>query len=105
MAIVAELAYNNAILQYGAAMSGRQNDSPTRPGDDGRATAVSARSTPSSPTASQNLEQPAVLRVDDTPANLVALEAVLWPLDVRMVRACSGREALEHVEREAFAAV
>ena len=33
----------------------------------------------------------AVLLVDDRPANLVALEATLAPLGVRMVTAVSGR--------------
>jgi signal transduction histidine kinase/CheY-like chemotaxis protein len=52
----------------------------------------------------QNGEQPSVLLVDDTRANLVALEAVLERLEVRLVEATSGREALEHAERETFAA-
>ena len=36
----------------------------------------------------------AVLVVDDTPDNLLAVEALLAPLDVDVVRAASGREAL-----------
>src|ERR1700736_6569513 len=48
---------------------------------------------------------PAVLLVDDTPANLVALQAVLESLDVRTVEARSGAEALELVQREPFAVV
>jgi PAS domain S-box-containing protein len=48
---------------------------------------------------------PAVLLVDDHPPNLVALQAVLDPLRLRLVRATSGPEALEHLEREDFAAV
>jgi response regulator RpfG family c-di-GMP phosphodiesterase len=40
------------------------------------------------------LERPAVLIVDDHPSNLVALEAVLDRLPVRIVRARSGEEAL-----------
>jgi signal transduction histidine kinase/DNA-binding response OmpR family regulator len=43
--------------------------------------------------------------VDDTPANLVALAAVLLPLDVRLVEARSGAEALLCIEREPFAVV
>jgi signal transduction histidine kinase len=38
---------------------------------------------------------PNVLLVDDNAANLVALEAVLEPLDLRLVKALSGREALK----------
>jgi signal transduction histidine kinase/DNA-binding response OmpR family regulator len=49
--------------------------------------------------------QPSVLLVDDTPANLVALAAVLTQLNVRMVEARSGEEALRHVQREPFAVV
>ncbi len=39
--------------------------------------------------------QPKVLVVDDTPANLVAMKAVLKPLGVEIVEAASGPEALE----------
>jgi signal transduction histidine kinase len=46
-----------------------------------------------------------VLVVDDTPANLVAMGAVLEPLDVRVVEARSGTEAIEIVSREPFAVV
>src|SRR5580700_6670848 len=46
-----------------------------------------------------------VLLVDDVPANLVVLEAVLGPLGVRLVHAASGAEALEHAASESFAAV
>jgi len=46
-----------------------------------------------------------VLLVDDQPANLLALEAVLDTLGVNMVRAVSGPEALEAVARQDFAAV
>ncbi len=51
-------------------------------------------------------EAPAsVLVVDDTPANLVAMQAVLQPLGVRIVEARTGVEAIEAVEREDFAVV
>ena len=40
---------------------------------------------------------PAVLIVDDRPANLLALEAVLGPLKLRLIRAASGREALKYL--------
>ena len=46
-----------------------------------------------------------VLVVDDTPANLVALGAVLRPLGVRVVEAHSGPEAIDCVAREPFAVV
>ncbi|HEV8246556.1 MAG TPA: response regulator, partial [Polyangiaceae bacterium] len=45
----------------------------------------------------------AVLLVDDTPSNLLALDAVLGPLGVRTVTARSGREALGYIVREPFA--
>lgn len=47
--------------------------------------------------------RPAVLLVDDSPANLLALSAILESLDVELVEARSGAEAVAHVEREAFA--
>lgn len=50
-------------------------------------------------------QTPSVLLVDDTPANLLVLEAVLGPLGVRLVRAASGAEALECAAKESFAAV
>jgi signal transduction histidine kinase/DNA-binding response OmpR family regulator len=46
-----------------------------------------------------------ILLVDDQPANLLALEAVLETLGVDMVRAVSGPEALDAVARQDFAAV
>jgi signal transduction histidine kinase/DNA-binding response OmpR family regulator len=57
----------------------------------------------SEPLPSSRPESAAVLLVDDTPSNLLALEAVLAPLGVRTVSAGSGEEALRHVEREPFA--
>jgi signal transduction histidine kinase len=50
-------------------------------------------------------ERPSVLVVDDTPANLVALGAVLQPLDVHVVEARSGPEAIERASEEPFAVV
>jgi CheY-like chemotaxis protein len=46
---------------------------------------------------------PSVLLVDDTPANLLALSAVLRPLGARLVQASSGPQALAFLERETFA--
>ncbi len=48
---------------------------------------------------------PAILIVDDRPANLLALEAALEPLKVRPVKASSGREALGLLLREDFALI
>ena len=39
-----------------------------------------------------------LLLVDDRPANLLALEAVLDPLNFNMIKANSGHEALEILE-------
>jgi signal transduction histidine kinase len=47
--------------------------------------------------------RPAVLLVDDHPGNLMALEAVLAPLDLRLVHAQSGAEALRLANEEPFA--
>lgn len=44
-----------------------------------------------------------ILLVDDTPANLLALSAVLRPLGARIVEASSGKEAIERVASESFA--
>jgi PAS domain S-box-containing protein len=46
--------------------------------------------------------RPSVLLVDDTPANLLALEAVLGPLGHRLVQATSGEEALRCMLKEEF---
>src|ERR1700730_19359887 len=46
-----------------------------------------------------------ILLVDDRPANLLALEAILDPLGQRLVRAVSGEEALKHVNEEDFAVI
>jgi len=46
---------------------------------------------------------PKVLIVDDNPANLVALSAILKPLRVELVEARSGPEAIAKVEGETFA--
>ena len=50
-------------------------------------------------------ERASVLLVDDLPANLLALEAVLDPLGQRVVRAGSGAEALSLLAAEDFALI
>jgi PAS domain S-box-containing protein len=49
--------------------------------------------------------RPRVLLVDDVPANLLALSAVLQPVGAELVEAKSGKEALELVAHNWFAAV
>ncbi len=51
------------------------------------------------------VECPAVLIVDDRPANLIVLEAVLERLKIRTVRARSGEEALVRSAEQEFAVV
>ncbi|HTY56973.1 MAG TPA: response regulator [Candidatus Binataceae bacterium] len=46
-----------------------------------------------------------ILLVDDSPTNLLALEAILGPLGQRLVRATSGEEALNCVSEEDFAVI
>ena len=46
-----------------------------------------------------------ILLVDDTPANLVALEAILEDLGENLVMAHSGEEALKHVLEQDFAVI
>jgi PAS domain S-box-containing protein len=46
-----------------------------------------------------------ILMVDDRPENLMALEAILEPLDHELVRATSGEEALRHVLLQDFAVI
>jgi len=48
---------------------------------------------------------PSVLLVDDRVANLLALEAVLEPLDVQLVRATGAEEALAAVREREFAVI
>ena len=48
---------------------------------------------------------PSVLVVDDRPENLLALEATLKPLKIRLVKARSGEEALLHLLRQTFAVI
>ena len=46
-----------------------------------------------------------LLLVDDRPENLLALEAILEPLEADLVRAASGEEALRRLLHEEFAAI
>ncbi len=46
-----------------------------------------------------------ILVVDDTPANLIALEAALAPLGRRVVTATTGDEALAHLLKDDFALI
>lgn len=52
-----------------------------------------------------NGEKANILLVDDNPANLLALEAILADLGENIVKANSGKEALRHLLREDFAAI
>ncbi len=58
-----------------------------------------------SPALSTEVEttEPAILVVDDRPANLLAFQAVLQPLGQPVVTASSGHEALRHLLRREFA--
>ncbi len=51
------------------------------------------------------MESPKILIVDDDPANLPILEEILEDLDLNIVKALSGQEALEIVEKYDFALV
>ncbi|MGH2701531.1 MAG: response regulator, partial [Actinomycetota bacterium] len=50
-------------------------------------------------------EQCNILLVDDRPENLLALEAVLAPLNQNLVTAGSGEEALKHLLDTEFALI
>src|SRR5688500_15937529 len=49
--------------------------------------------------------RPSILLVDDRPENLLALEALLEPLDATLVRANSGDEALKRILATEFAVI
>ncbi len=52
-----------------------------------------------------NAMTPALLLVDDNPHNLIALEALLEPLNVKLLKASSGEEALQLILDNEFAIV
>jgi len=54
-------------------------------------------------TNAADADVPCILAVDDTPANLVALERVMAGMPVRIVRALNGEEALTATLRHRFA--
>ena len=56
-------------------------------------------------TANPVPEKANLLLVDDTPGNLVALEAVLDDLGQNLVKACSGEEALRLLQEQDFAVI
>src|SRR5262249_47965306 len=53
----------------------------------------------------KELEKTNILIVDDKEANLLALETILKPLDLKIVKAHSGNEALAHLLELDFACV
>ncbi len=53
----------------------------------------------------QTVVSPAILIVDDLPQNLLALEATLEPLEVEVIRAQSGEEALRRLLEREFALI
>lgn len=65
-------------------------------------TMANATQTAREPTVDPTIK---ILLVDDTPENLVSLEAALSGLDGELVLANSGREALHHVLNDDFAAI
>ncbi len=60
------------------------------------------KQTPRTPPTEQPMN---ILIVDDEPSNLLALEAILEPLHVNLVRATSGKEALRHTLKDDYALV
>ncbi|MGW7519087.1 response regulator [Streptomyces sp. NPDC054796] len=61
--------------------------------------------TPDSMEYTHTTDEAAILLVDDMEDNLVALEAVLGALDVPLVRATSGEEAMKSLLRQEFALI
>jgi two-component system, LytTR family, response regulator len=61
--------------------------------------------TPRTPEAENEGSRSSILIVDDEPSNLLALEAILEPLNVHLVRATSGKQALRHTLKDDYAVV
>lgn len=57
------------------------------------------------PAPAKTAARPAVLMVDDQPARLLTYESILTGLPIQCVRALSGKEALQHLLKEAFALI
>lgn len=75
----------------------------------GRATPAGSGARPhgdGDPTSARDVgPRASILLVDDVPANLISLDAVLAPLGHRIVRATSGEEALKRLLTDEFAVV
>src|ERR1700747_2232544 len=66
---------------------------------------MSAASSMSSSNEQTNQDRVKILMVDDSPENLVSLEAALETLGQELVPARSGMEALRHLLDDDFAAI
>jgi signal transduction histidine kinase len=73
--------------------------------DDGEALGSVEQTPPSRRPAEENVDKVNILLVDDQPANLVALEAMLQGLGQNLVKAESGREALRWLLTHEFAVI
>jgi signal transduction histidine kinase len=83
-----------------------QRDSGTATPSEGDAGSSEQAAPPSgSPADQQNVEKVNILLVDDQPANLVALEAMLHGLGQNLIKAESGREALKWLLTHEFAVI
>ncbi|MBZ4372056.1 PAS domain S-box protein [Corallococcus sp. AS-1-6] len=65
----------------------------------------STEHTPERPQEAAASPRAAILMVDDHPANLLALEAILEPLGQELVKATSGEEALKQLLQRDFAVI
>ncbi|WP_223638886.1 PAS domain S-box protein [Corallococcus sp. EGB] len=65
----------------------------------------STEHTPERPQEAAPVPRAAILMVDDHPANLLALEAILEPLGQDLVKATSGEEALKQLLQRDFAVI